>query len=279
MHQDNLSSEFPPAIGRSARLANKNILVLGAGCPDQGIGNGMAVAATYAWHGANVLGVDRDASALANTNDLIRKTKGDGEFHTFVAELTESDAAKRCADHCESLWGGVDVVHFNVGMSRPGGVVQTSPQDWQQVIDLNLTAALNVARETIPLMQKSGGGAFVFISSIAALGNGPYSYTSYEVAKAGLNRLSTSIAGEYASSGIRSNVISLGVIDTPHVSRYVSDLDRDKLASERAAIVPMGRQGSPWDAANASLFLASDEAGFISGANLVVDGAMSCSFA
>jgi NAD(P)-dependent dehydrogenase (short-subunit alcohol dehydrogenase family) len=157
-----------------------------------------------------------------------------------------------------------------------GGVTETSPEDWARVFDINLGAAYHLSRAALPGMEAAGKGALVFISSLAGLRSGPYSYVSYEASKAALQRMAQSIAREYAPKGIRANVVLPGPIDTPHVTA-----DRGPRRGPRGAgggpcrLVPMGRQGTAWDVARAALFLASDDAAFITGVLLPVDGGMS----
>jgi NAD(P)-dependent dehydrogenase (short-subunit alcohol dehydrogenase family) len=157
-----------------------------------------------------------------------------------------------------------------------GGVVETAPEDWHRVFDINLGAAYHLSRAALPQMEKAGRGALVFISSLAGLRAGPYSYVSYEASKAALQRMAQSIAQEYAPHGIRANIILPGPIDTPHVTAVVApDADPAALSKARAGMVPMGRQGPAWEGARAALFLASDDASFITGVLLPVDGGMS----
>ncbi|GAB5471119.1 MAG: glucose 1-dehydrogenase [Rhodospirillales bacterium] len=248
-------------------------MVVGAGSIGPGWGNGKAAAVTYAREGARVLCVDRSPSAAAETKGIIASEGG--EAAAFAGDMTLAAPVEAAVAASHDLWAGVDVLHFNLGVSTRGGVVETTMEDWAQVFQINLTAALLCSRAVLPGMVARGKGALVFISSLAAEKSSPYAYVSYETSKAALQRLSASIAREYAAVGIRSNCIVPGPIDTPHVDTYIRrDEDRDALARSRAAVVPMGRQGTPWDVAKAALFLASDEAAFITGVNLRVDGGL-----
>jgi NAD(P)-dependent dehydrogenase (short-subunit alcohol dehydrogenase family) len=190
-----------------------------------------------------------------------------------MGDMTDPEAA---AAAVADAGGPLDVLHFNIGTSVKGGVVETRPEDWARVFDINLGAAYHLARAALPGMEAAGKGALVFISSLAGLRAGPYSYVSYEASKAALQRMAQSIARQYAPKGIRANVVLPGPIDTPHVTAIVApDADPQALAEARAALVPMGRQGTAWDVARAALFLASDDAAFITGVLLPVDGGMS----
>lgn len=260
--------------GAAIRLKDKRIAVIGAGSVGPGWGNGKAAAVRFAQEGARVLCVDSNPDAAAQTVALIGDTPGIGQ--AMCTDVTTASAGNDIAAQMQRLWGGIDVMHFNVGISSTGGVLECSPDEWARVFDVNLTSALRLTKAVLPLMRTQKSGAFVFVSSLAAIAAGPYSYVSYEVSKAALCRLSKSIAAENAPFGIRSNTILPGVIDTPHVPHFVAPhTDLNELARSRAALVPMGRQGTAWDVANAALFLASDESGFMTGQDLIVDGGMS----
>ena len=253
------------------RLAGRRVAVIGAGSIGPGWGNGKAAAVLMARHGARVACVDRDADAARETAAIVGAEGGRALAH--AADVAEEDGASAAIEAVERAWGGLDAVHFNVGFSLRGGVADADPADWDRVMAVNLRAAFLVARAALPGMRARGRGAFVFVSSIAAIRAGPYAYASYEASKAGLCRLSASIARAHAAEGIRSNAILPGLIDTPHVRVVVApDADPAALAEARAAMVPMGRQGTAWDVAQAAVWLASDEAGFVTGVDLRVDG-------
>lgn len=254
----------------TGRLTRKRALVIGAGSVSDGIGNGRASAMLFAREGACVLVMDRDGAAAADTVARIRADGGVAE--QIIADATDAQAMNRVMNTAQSLWGGLDIVQHTVGMSMAGGVTDTSPDDWDTVFTVNLKSAFLAARAAVPIMKSGGGGAFVFISSLAAHQAGPYSYAAYEASKAGVNRLARSIARAHAGDNIRANVVMPGIIDTPHVQAFITDA---QASADRAKLVPLGRQGSPWDVAEAALFLASDAAGFITGAVLPVDGGMS----
>lgn len=257
----------------SGRVEGKRIAVIGAGSIGPGWGNGKAAAVLYAREGGRVLCVDRDAAAAQLTAELISAEGGAAE--TQAGDMTSEADVAALAARLDALWGGVDIVHFNIGVSEAGGVVDVTPESWDRVLAVNLRAAMLVAKTLSPGMRAQGSGAFVFISSIAAIKCGAYSYISYEASKAALCRLSASIAAESAPFGVRSNTILPGLIDTPHVAAYISGgADPAKVDAERASRAPMGRQGTAWDVAEAALFLASDAAGYITGVDLRVDGGL-----
>lgn len=256
-----------------SRLAGKRAAIIGAGSVGPGWGNGKATAVLFAREGASVLCVDRDAIAAEETATLIRAEGGVAEI--CVADVTDAQAGDWVMQAMQSHFGGIDILHYNVGISRLGGVLETINEDWDRVFDINLTGAMRLTRAVLPAMRVQKSGAFVFVSSLAAVFSAPYAYTSYEVSKAALVRFAKSVAHENAPHQIRANAILPGVIDTPHVTAFVDrETDPAELAARRAAMVPMGRQGTAWDVAHAALFLASDEAGYISGVDLRVDGAL-----
>lgn len=258
-----------------SRLAGKRIAVIGAGSIGDGWGNGKAAAVCFARQGASVLCVDCDALAAAVTADIILAEGGAAV--TCAVDVTDADAGATIVAAMDRAFGGCDVLHFNVGISSKGGAIETSDAEWERVFDVNLTSALRLTRAVLPLMRAQGGGVLTYVSSLAAVLSGPYSYVSYEASKAALCRFSRSVARENAKHNIRSNTILPGVIETPHVMAFVDpDTDAGDLAKARAAMVPMGRQGTAWDIAHAAVFLASEEAAYITGIDMRVDGGLSC---
>ncbi|MEM7446122.1 MAG: SDR family NAD(P)-dependent oxidoreductase [Pseudomonadota bacterium] len=255
------------------RLQDKRIAVIGAGSVGEGWGNGKAAAVGFAREGARVLCVDRDQAAAEETSRII---ESEGSRAAILpVDMTDPEGPAQVARDMQERWGGIDVLHFNIGISKRGGVLDSTLDDWQAVFNLNLTAAFLTTKAVLPMMRMQESGAFVFVSSLAAVLAGPYAYVSYEASKAALCRFAQSVAKENAPYGIRANTILPGVIDTPHVAQFVApDTDADDLSKQRAALVPMGRQGSAWDIAHAAIYLASDEAGFVTGINLPVDGGM-----
>lgn len=259
-------------------LAGKIALVIGAGTVGNEIGNGRATAMLMARHGATVVCVDRDAAAAARTAEMIVAEGGaaegrgvDATNEVGVAELV----AGVVRDH-----GRIDVLDNNVGISLLGGVTEVSEDDWDRVIGANLKTAVNAMKYVIPHMVKHGAGAIVNISSIAALRWGGTPYATYYSTKAALTHLSRTTALEFAGAGIRVNSISPGLIKTPMVANTAGlagaygAASVEQMWAERDRQVPLGHMGEPWDIAEAAVFLTSDRAKFITGADLVVDGGM-----
>ena len=246
---------------RPGRVSGKRVAVVGAGSIGEGWGNGKAAAVLYAREGGRVLCIDRNEQAALETVDLIRGEGGEAE--PCVADMTDAQAARAAISEAERLWGGLDILHFNLGISSRGGIVDTAYDDWRRVFSVNLDAAFHVTQAALPLLERSRG-SIVYISTLAALLNGPYPYVAYEVSKAALGRMARSIAVEYAQRGVRVNTVLPGMIDTPHAQAFVAGgMDAATLKASRAAQVPMKRQGT-----------ASDAASFITGAELPVDGGM-----
>ncbi|MBO0347462.1 SDR family oxidoreductase [Roseibium sp. CAU 1637] len=258
----------------SGRVASKRVLVIGGGSVGPGWGNGKAAAVLYAREGADVVVVDRSADAAQATVELIHEEGSRATAH--IGDMTDPQAAQDAVAATVSSLGGLDILHFNIGISTRGGIVDTALEDWRKVFAVNLDAAFHVTQAALPVLEQDGGGAIVYITTLAAHLNGPYAYVGYETSKAALSRLSRSVAAEYAARGVRSNTVVPGMIDTPHVHAHVATSgDGAAVAQARAAQVPMKRQGTGWDIAEAALFLASDAAGFITGVDLRVDGGMS----
>ncbi|MEJ8472746.1 SDR family NAD(P)-dependent oxidoreductase [Roseibium algae] len=259
---------------KPGRFSGKRIAVIGAGSVGPGWGNGKAAAVLYAREGGQVLVVDQNEVAALETENLIRSEGGSA--NNFVGDMTDANAAKAAIAAALTAFGGLDVLHFNVGISTRGGIADTSFEDWRRVFSINLDAAFHVTQAALPELERGTGSSIVYITTLAAELNGPYPYVGYESSKAALCRLSRSVAADYAARGVRSNTVVPGMIDTPHVHAHVaSSTNQQAVADTRAAQVPMKRQGTGWDVAEAALFLASDAAGFITGVDLRVDGGMS----
>ena len=173
------------------------------------------------------------------------------------------------------------MLHNNVGINAPGGAAEASEESWRRVLDVNLTSVFLTCRAVLPIMEAQGKGAIVNIASLAAIRWTGYPYVSYYASKAGVCHLTRAIAVEYAARGVRANTILPGIIDTPHVYKQIAGYhsDVEEMRAKRAALVPMKRQGDAWDIAWASVFLASDEAKFITGIELPVDGGHACTVA
>lgn len=271
------SDSNTPTVG-SGRLAGTRAIVVGAGqTPGETIGNGRAIALTFAREGAQVLCVDRNETRALETVEMIRA--GGGTSSAIAADITDPVECESIALHARDRWGGIDVLVNNVGIGGHGdGPAHVLDEDgFELILHVNLVAMWRTCKAVLPTMREQGRGAIVNISSAASIAGG--FQTAYEVSKAGVNRLTTSIAQGNASRGVRCNAIALGFVDTPMAVGGIAaarGVATDVVRDERHQRVPLrGGMGSAWDAANAALFLASDEARFITGAVLPVDGGTS----
>ena len=259
------------------RLIGKVALVLGAGSVGPGWSNGRATSVLFAAERAAVFAIDRDAGSLAET---CRRIEADGgTVQTGIADVTQPQAIAKMASACLSAFGRIDILINNVGGSQPGGPVELDEATWQAQVDQNLTYVYQACKVVLPIMLSQGGGTIVNLSSIAAIRHYGPNVAAYAASKAGLMQLTRSIALEYAARGIRCNCVVPGLMDTPLVSARLAgqqaDGDLEGLKARRHRMVPMGRMGDAWDVARAALFLASDEARYITAAELVVDGGLS----
>jgi NAD(P)-dependent dehydrogenase (short-subunit alcohol dehydrogenase family) len=262
----------------SGRLEGKVAIVVGAGStPGETMGNGRATAILFAREGAAVLLVDRDRESVEATKQRIDGEKGSSSV--CVADVTRAEDCRRMAEECIATYGRVDILHNNVGIGTLGGPVELSEAEWDRVVDTNLKAMFLTCKYVLPHMERQKSGAIINISSMAAVRFAPYPMLPYSASKAGVNALTRSIAMQYAARGIRANAIMPGLIRTPMaIEGIVSALgiDKQELIRMRDGAVPMGHMGEAWDVAYAALFLASDEAKYVTGVVLPVDGGLSC---
>jgi NAD(P)-dependent dehydrogenase (short-subunit alcohol dehydrogenase family) len=260
----------------TGRLQGKVALVFGAGSAGPGWGNGKATAMAFARAGATVIAVDHREPAARETEAIIR---GEGfPCLALAGDVTQSDAVRAIVARTVADYGRIDILHNNVGITEMGGPIEASEDSWRRVLDVNLTSLFLTCKHTLPVMLAQGAGAIVNISSIAAVRYTGYPYISYYASKGGVNQFTVGLALEYAARGIRANVIMPGMMDTPLIrqqiaGQYASD---DDMVAARNAACPMGFMGTGWDVANAAVFLASDEARYITGVCLPVDGGLSC---
>jgi len=258
------------------RLAGRVALVFGAGSSGPGWGNGKAAAVMYAREGARVIAVDLNRAAAEETAGIIA---GEGNQAVALAgDITKSADVAEIVGEVVTRFGVIDILHNNVGITDMGGIAEITDERWQKVMDINLTGVFLTCRQVIPVMQRQKRGAIINISSIAGAVINPYPYYSYFASKAGLNHFTRAIAVQYAKDGIRANAIMPGLMDTPMVHAQVAGQYADKEAMIRArdAASPTGKMGTAWDVAKAAVFLASDDAGYINGVCLPVDGGLSC---
>ena len=256
------------------RLKDRVALVFGAGSVGPGWGNGKASAVAYARQGARVICVDVSLPAAQETHGIITGEGGVAEAH--ACDITkEADVAAVVAAVMKSQ-GRIDILHNNVGHAGMGGPPDMTLEEWKRELDLNLNGAFLACRHVIPVMQAQKRGVITNISSIASIRWTGYPYPSYYAAKGAVNQFTVGLAVQYAREGIRANAILPGMMDTPLIYQQIAGqyASPDDMVRARSEATPMGRMGTGWDIANAAVFLASDEASYISGVCLPVDGAM-----
>lgn len=256
------------------RLDGKVALVFGAGVTGEGWGNGNATAVEFARAGAKVISVDYDLARAMHTRDLI--IDEGGEAIALKCDVSSSTEVERTVAEASAAFGGIDVLHNNVGIVVVGGAVDMPEDVWDRVIDTNLKGMFLTCKYTIPVMLERGGGAIVNVSSTSGIRWQGTPYISYAASKSGILQFTRSIAMEFAERGIRANSLLPGMIDTPLVRNSLSEDDYEAVLKARNAACPMKRMGTPFEVAKAAVFLASDDASYISGSELVVDGALTC---
>jgi NAD(P)-dependent dehydrogenase (short-subunit alcohol dehydrogenase family) len=258
------------------RLENKTAIIVGAGqSPGSGLGNGRATCLRFAQEGARLMAVDRELALAEETAALVRKEGGD--CFAFEADVTREAAMAAMVAAAKQRWGRVDVLHYNVGVSLAGGdapLAEITEAAFDNVIAINLRGAVMAAKHVIPVMRAQKSGVILMISSLAAVEK--YPYVAYKASKSAMVAFTQQVAIQNAEFGIRANAILPGLMDTPMaVDTRARKLNkpRSEIAALRDQRVPLRRKmGTAWDVANAALFLASDEANFITGVDLLVDG-------
>ena len=261
------------------RLKDRIAIVVGAGqSPGEGMGNGRATALTFAREGAKVLCVDHNLGSAQETVAMIA-TKG-GLAAPFKADVTRDSEIRAMVQDALTRWGRIDILHNNVGVSLAGGdaeLLAISEEAFDRCVAINLKSCVLAAKHVIPVMRRQKSGAIINISSMAAITT--YPYVAYKATKSAMIAFTEQLAYQNAEYGIRANVILPGLMDTPMaVDTRAREFgkSRAEVAAERDSKVPLRRKmGTAWDVANAALFLASDEANFITGVTLPVDGGAS----
>jgi NAD(P)-dependent dehydrogenase (short-subunit alcohol dehydrogenase family) len=260
------------------RLKEKIAIVAGAGQqPGETMGNGRAVALRFAQEGASVLLVDANEEWARDTLGLIENEGGKGSV--LRADITREDDCKAIADSCMTRYGRIDILHNNVGRSRGDkGTTEIEADMWDELMALNLKGMVMTCKHVLPVMRKLEAGVIINVSSTSSLA--ARQTITYKTSKAAVNTITQHMAIENAPFGVRVNAILPGLMDTPMaIERRASErgVERDVIRQERNIQVPLkNRMGTAWDVANAALFLASDEAGYITGVLLPVEGGLLC---
>jgi NAD(P)-dependent dehydrogenase (short-subunit alcohol dehydrogenase family) len=268
-------SGFAGEIGRG-RVAGKVAIVTGGGqVPGPGIGTGKATALLLARHGASVVLVDNEPDRAEVTRKEIEQAGGTAVV--VAGDVTVAADAERFTEVALDAYGRLDVLVNNVGVSRPGSVLTTTEDTWDDLLRINLKSVYQVSRFAIPAIAASGGGSIVNISSIGALR--AIGFAAYSAAKGGLISLSQEMAAAHGPQGIRVNVVVPGSVQTPRTQGAAEKLGQDLSEIQRtaAAVLPLGTvtRGTGWDVAYAALFFASDESSWVSGQVLAADGGAS----
>lgn len=263
------------------RLDGKTALVTGAGSMNGGMGNGKATAIRLAQEGARVCALDLSLSAAEDTCALIRAEGGSAM--AVAADVTDEEQMQQAIAQCLSEFGRIDILQNNVGILKTGGAMDSSIADWDALVHVNMKAVFVPTKHVLPHFVEQKSGVVTNISSIAALRYLGAPYIGYNATKGSIISFTRNLAAEMAPHGVRANSILPGFIDTPmarQATEQASDdpgaIDWQALDQQRAARIPLGRVGTAWDVANAAVFLASDEASYITGTELTVDGGVSC---
>jgi NAD(P)-dependent dehydrogenase (short-subunit alcohol dehydrogenase family) len=261
------------------RLKDRVAIVVGAGqSPGEGIGNGRATALTFAREGAKVLCVDHNLESARDTVEMIGANGGTAA--ATRADVTKNAELKAMVEDAERRWGRIDILHNNVGVSIAGGdteLLELTEEALDRCVAINLKSCIFAAKHVIPIMRRQNSGVIINISSMAAITT--YPYVAYKATKSAMISFTEQLAYQNAAYGIRANVILPGLMNTPMaVDTRAREFkkSRAEVEAERDAKVPLRKKmGTGWDVANAALFLASDEASFITGVTLPVDGGAS----
>jgi len=261
------------------RLPDQVAIVTGAGSVGSGWGNGKATAVLFAREGARVFAVDINLVAAEETREIIIAEGGQCTAHQ--ADVSQSADVAAMVEHCLETYGRIDILHNNVGILEVGGCVEASEESWDRVNEVNLKSVFLTCKHVLPHMERQGGGAIVNISSVAGIRWLGVPYVSYSATKGAVNQLTQSIALQYARKKLRANAILPGFMETPMVAHSLAETyaegDVEKMVEMRNQLCPTGKMGDAWDVAHAALFLASAEARYITGTQLVVDGGLTCS--
>jgi NAD(P)-dependent dehydrogenase (short-subunit alcohol dehydrogenase family) len=259
------------------RLKGKIAVVIGAGqSPGATLGNGRATVLRFVQEGATVLAVDRDPASAEDTCRMARETP-DAVCEPFQADVCRESELAAAIQAAHQRWGRIDILHYNVGISVAGGdasPTEITEEAFDRICAINLRGCVMAGKHVLPIMRQQGGGVILNISSVSAWQR--YPWVAYKASKAAMIAYTQQLAIENAEYGIRANAILPGLMDTPmavDTRATVFGRTRAEVVAERNARVPLrARMGTAWDVANAAVFLASDEAGFITGVELPVDG-------
>lgn len=266
---------------RTERLKGRVALILGAGTSAPGISIGKASSIAMACAGASVAALDFNLAAAQEVEQDIKSFGA--QAIAYQADVASFEAMQVAIDHVMRDFGRIDILQINAGIGRVGGPVETSLEDWDRIQKVNVESILIAAKLVAPIMVKQGSGSIIGVSSVAGMRYLGYPHLAYSVTKAAVTHFIKMLAQQYAGDGIRANTIVPGLIDTPRIQKNVAkvfdanaDMDNTRRARDRQ--VPMGRMGTPWEVASVATFLASDDASYITGTEIVVDGGLTGKF-
>jgi len=260
----------------TGRLQDRIAIVTGAGSVGPGWGNGRATCVRFAEEGARIFAVDRDLDATRETVERVQTTGG--EIAVQQCDVTDTASVEAMVESCLARYGRIDVLVNNVGGSARGGPVEMSEEVWDAQVDYNLKSVFLTCKHVLPVMERQRAGAIVNVASTSGLRWTGAAQVGYAATKAGVIQLSRVVAVEYAGKGIRVNSVVPGQLHTPMVEARLASQraggDVQALLASRLKRIPLGFAGDGRDTANAALYLASDEARFVTGTEIVVDGGM-----
>jgi NAD(P)-dependent dehydrogenase (short-subunit alcohol dehydrogenase family) len=260
----------------TGRLAGKIALISGAGSVGPGWGNGRAMAVRFAQEGASIFAMDRESERLKETVERVEATGA--KIITHIADVTDGKAVAAMAKACVDHFGRIDILVNNVGGSASGGPVEMSEDVWDAQVDSNLKSVFLTCKHVLPVMETQGSGSIVNIASASGIRWTGSAQVAYAATKAGVIQLSRVVAIQYAAKGIRVNSVIPGQLHTPMVEYRLAGQrtggNVEEILKQRQSRIPLPFMGDGLDTANAALFLASDEARFITGTEIVVDGGM-----
>ena len=266
---------------RSERLKGRVALILGAGTSAPGMSIGKASSIAMAYAGASVAALDFN---LAAAQEVVHEIESLGEKAiAYQADVARFDAMQSAIERVMQDFGRIDILQINAGIGRVGGPEETSLEEWDRIQKVNVESILIAAKLIAPIMVKQGSGSIIGVSSVAGMRYLGYPHLAYSVTKAAVTHFIKMLAQQYAGDGIRANTIVPGLIDTPRIQKNVAKVfdanaDMDNTRRARDQQVPMGRMGTPWEVASVATFLASDEASYITGTEIVVDGGLTGKF-
>lgn len=266
---------------RTKRLKGRVALILGAGTSAPGVSIGKASSIAMACAGASVAALDFNLAAAQEVEQEIKSLGA--QAIAYQADVANFEAMQVAIDRVMYDFGRIDILQINAGIGRVGGPAETSLEDWDRIQKVNVESILIAAKLVAPIMVKQGSGSIIGVSSVAGMRYLGYPHLAYSVTKAAVTHFIKMLAQQYAIDGIRANTIVPGLIDTPRIQKNVAKVfdanaDMDNTRRARDQQVPMGRMGTPWEVASVATFLASDDASYITGTEIVVDGGLTGKF-